>query len=208
MAEPDEEIEFAERAKREPERTRRLRRIGAGLAFAAAALCLWAMLGGRWWWMELGELRLYVGTSEVRACDLSGRSCTDIPRDDIVRALAAVRGGRDTDVAVVEDWLDANGVSNLLGFAFVAAAALGGIAVLSQRHKGTRVAAITAGVIALMALIPCWRFGGSAPVAVFHRGIHAYVAFAGVAAALVGAALVAIPPALVTPPTARVVKRS
>jgi hypothetical protein len=205
MAEPEEEIEFAERAKREPERTRRLRHVGAGLAFAAAALCLWAMLGERWWWLDYGPARIYVGTSHVRMCD-ERHHCNEIPRDEFARTIAKFRGGTKADEAIVNDWL-ASGSSAMLGFLAVASAFLGGIAVLSRRHKGTRVAAITAGVIVLMTMVPFWRFGRVAPIFLFHRGLHAYVGFAAVIAAAAAAALVAIPPALVTPPTARVVKR-
>jgi hypothetical protein len=205
MADPDEEIEFAERAKREPARTRQLRRAGAGLAFVAAALCVCAMLGGRWWWLEFGDARMYVGITEVRLCDPDDH-CQNLHRDELAGYLTKLRGGTKADAAVVDDWL-ASGPSAMLGFLGVAAAFLGGIAVLSQRHKGTRVAAITAGIIALMSMVPVWRFGRSAPIFLFHRGIHAYVGLAAVLVAFAAAALVALPAALVTPPTARVVKR-
>jgi hypothetical protein len=204
MAEPEEEIEFAERAKREPERTRRLRHVGAGLAFASVVLCLFAIFGDRWWSMDVGGGRIYFGGEHARICDASG-NCEAMRIEELDGAIAALSND-PTNTAAVRAW-SRSAPLGMLGFVAATAGLLGGIGVIERRHKGTRVAAVTAGVFALLAMVPCWRFVGSAPIDLLHRGVHAYLGVAGILSALVAAALVAIPPALVTPPTARVVRR-
>ncbi len=201
----EEDIEAAERATREPARTRRLRRAGGGLALIAVGLCLLAMFGDRWWVLELDRMHVYVGASDTRVCMHDG-ACEELRHHLFVQAVVNASNGT-ASASDVESWLGGNSVTVMLGFVIVSAGGLGGLSLLSSRHKGTRVLAITAGVLAVMAFIPVGRFFRAAPLAELQRGIHAYVGIAGIVAAIAAALLVAVPRALVTPPTARVVRR-
>ncbi len=203
-----EDLDAAERTEREPPRSRAMRRLGGGLALAAVAMCLLGVFGGRWWTLEFGSGLVAVGLGESRFCDTRGEHCEALPEYEFVRYAASRSGGEAADAKRIQDWLDQRGpAQKALAAAMVAATILGVIAIAPRRRDGVRVVAGVAGVAAVAARVLVFRFLGSTPFDLLTRGVHGYIACAGLVDLLLGAVLVAIPRGLPTLPTARVVTR-
>ena len=204
-----DDLDAAERKLREPLRSRLLRRIGGGLAAAGVLMCLLGIFGGQWWTLEFDHGPISIGLGEIQYCDSAGKDCEELSLHEFARYAASRSGGERKDVDRVSDWLTQRSAVRLaLGLALLACLVLAGMTLGPQRRDGTRAAAAVGAVVAVGAFALVWRFAGATPFDLLNRGLHAYVALAGLVDLLLGAALAGIPSPHAQLPTAKVVKRA
>lgn len=199
-----DDIEAAERTEREPVRSRFLRRIGGALGLAGALMCLYGLFGGRWWSLEFDTGPINIGLSDIRYCDSRGERCDDVSDGEFI-GYARTRYDGEPEI---RNWLWMRKPARYgLVAGIVASALLAITALRPRRHDATRLVAVVAGVVAGVGFVLVWSFATSTPFDLLTRGLHAYVALAGLVDLLVGAALAGIPPPHVALPTAKVVQR-
>jgi hypothetical protein len=198
-----DELEAHERAQREPTLSRVLRRVGGGLALAAALMCLLGVVGNRWWTVEFDTGPISVGLGEMQYCETRGR-CEELRTDEFV-GFAISRMGPERAPAV-EAWLGRRSYARAsLGAAMLAALALAAMAMGPRRRPRTRAVALVAGILTGVALVFVYRFGISTPFDLMQRDTHAHLALLGLLDLGIACAMVGLPAELPSLPTARVV---